>query len=391
MRQVFLAIFTLIAVNAFAGTNIQYQAHAPAGTDINSKFSVYIADSSFDEVSRLNTAALWYRENVDIEINNGIINYLIENVADNILIDNYGKKLFVYAYVNGVSLGRLQIRTVPYALLSTYSLEAAEAKHSETSDKAKLADSAKISAHSVTANSSLTSNYADSTGVSNHSNTSRFADTTRAAGKATLSDLATYASTAAHSAKSDTSFYSLNGTHAKFADTSVFALDANHADFSSTSAFASNSARSVLADTSKFLVDSTVTSRNVQRGAINLFALEGGETATVGSYATRGTNGITWEVNPQHRTSSVTVHTVAPTTIAGNSRWVVSRVAVDYNIVSPTNPSTGQLLTIFNGSTANTATIRNIDWGTDTSLDYSLWPNQSRTLWFNGTKWVVVE
>ena len=119
MRQVILAIFTLIAVNAFAGTNIQYQAHAPAGTDINSKFSVYIADSSFDEVSRLNTAALWYRENVDIEINNGIINYLIENVADNILIDNYGKKLFVYAYVNGVSLGRLQIRTVPYALLST--------------------------------------------------------------------------------------------------------------------------------------------------------------------------------------------------------------------------------------------------------------------------------
>ena len=40
---------------------------------------------------------------------------------------------------------------------------------------------------------------------------------------------------------------------------------------------------------------------------------------------------------------------------------------------------------------ANTLTIRNIDWGTDTALDYSLWPNQSRTLWFNGTKWVVVE
>jgi hypothetical protein len=386
-----LAIFTLIAVNAFAGTNIQYQAHAPAGTDINSKFSVYIADSSFDEVSRLNTAALWYRENVDIEINNGIINYLIENVADNILIDNYGKKLFVYAYVNGVTLGRLQIRTVPYALLSTYALEAAEAKHSETSDKAKLADSAKVSAHSVTANSSLTSNYADSTRVSNHSNTAGFSDTTRAAGKATLSDLATYASTAAHSAKSDTSFYSLNGTHAKFADTSVFALDANHADFSSTSAFASNSARSVLADTSKFLVDSTVTSRNVQRGAINLFAIEGGETATVGSYATRGTNGITWEVNPQHRTSSVTVHTVAPTTIAGNSRWVVSRVAVDYNIVSPTGPSVGQLITIFNGSTANTVTITHLSWNLDTGLNYQIFPNQSRTLWFNGTNWVVVE
>ena len=240
MRQVILAIFTLIAITSNAQTNIQYQAHAPAGTDINSKFSIYIADSSFDENSHLNANALWYRENVEIEINNGIINYLIENVADNILIDNYGKKLFVYAYVNGVTLGRLQIRTVPYALLSTYALEAAEAKHSQTSDKAKLADSARSSAHSVTANSSLTSNYADSTNVSNHSNTSGFADTARAAGKATLSDLATYASTAAHSAKSDTAFYSLNGTHAKFADTSLFALDANHADFSSTSAFATN-------------------------------------------------------------------------------------------------------------------------------------------------------
>jgi hypothetical protein len=391
MRQVFLAIFTLIAVNVFAGTNIQYQAHAPAGTDINSKFSVYIADSSFDENSHLNSNALWYRENVEIEINNGIINYVIENVADNILIDNYGKKLFVYAYVNGVTLGRLQIRTVPYALISTYALEAAEAKHSETSDKAKLADSAKVSAHSVTANSSLTSVYADSTRVSNRSNTSAFADTSRAAGKSTLSDLATYASTAAHSAKSDTAFYSLNGTHAKFADTSVFALDADHANFASTSAFATNSARSVLADTARFLVDSTVTSRNVQRGAINLLALEGGQTAPVSSYATRGTNGISWEVNPHHKTNSVTVHTVAPTTLPGDSRWVVSRVAVDYNIVSPTGPSVGQLVTIFNGSTANTVTIRNIDWGTDTALDYSLWPNQSRTLWFNGTNWVVVQ
>lgn len=391
MKNVILAIFAMIAVTANAQTNIQYQAHAPAGTDINSKFSVYIADSSFDENSHLNTTALWFRENVNIEVNNGIINYLIENVADNILIGNYGKKLFVYAYVNGVSLGRLQIRTVPYALLSTHALEATEAKHSETSDRAKISDSAKVSGHSVTSNSSLTSNYADSTRVSNHSNTSAFADTTRAAGKATLSDLATYASTAAHSAKSDTAFYSLNGTHAKYADTSVFAYDANHSDFASTAAFATNAARSVLADTSKFLVDSTVASRNVQRGAINVFALEGGETATVGSYATRGTNGITWEVNPQHRTSSVTVHTVAPTTIAGNSRWVVSRVAVDYNIVSPTGPSVGQLITIFNGSTANTVTITHVNWNLDTSLNYPIFPNQSRTLWFNGTNWVVVE
>ncbi len=391
MKQVFLAIFTLIAVNAFAGTNIQYQAHAPAGSPTEAKFSIYIADSSFDENSHLNSNALWYRENENVEINNGIINYLIENVADNILIDNYGKKLFVYAYVDGVSLGRLQIRSVPYSLLSTYSLEAAEAKHSETSDKAKLSDSSNKSAHAVNANRSLTAEYADSTAVSNHSNTSGYSDTSRAAGKATLSDLATYASTAAHSAKSDTSFYSLNGNHANYSDTSVFAFDADHSNFASTSAFATNSARSVLADTAKTLIDNSIEHRNFQPESVRLSSLEGSSTAPVGSYAVRGTNGISWEVNPQHRTSSVQIYTAAPTSIPGDTRWIVSRVAVDYNIIAPTNPVVGQLISIFNGSTANQLTVRAVTWNTDTALDYTLWPNQSRTLWFNGTNWVVVE
>lgn len=391
MKQVLLAIFTLIAVNAFAGTNIQYQAHAPAGSPTEAKFSIYIADSSFDENSHLNSNALWYRENENIEINNGIINYLIENVADNILIDNYGKKLFVYAYVDGVSLGRLQIRSVPYSLLSTYSLEAAEAKHSETSDKAKLSDSSNKSAHAVNANRSLTSEYADSTAVSNRSNTSAFADTSRAAGKSTLSDLATYASTSAHSAKSDTARYALDAGHSFDADTSVFAYDADHANFASTSAFATNSARSVLADTAKTLVDNSIEHRNFQPESVRLSSLEGSSTAPVGSYAVRGINGISWEVNPQHRTSSVTVYTTAPLSLPTDSRWVVSRVAVDYDIATVSNPTTGQLLTIFNGATANNLTIRDSVWGTDTNLDYTLWPGQSRTLWYDGTNWVVVE
>jgi hypothetical protein len=391
MRYFILALVALVSFNAFAGTNIQYQAHAPAGSPVEAKFSIYIADSSFDENSHLNSNALWYRENENIEINNGIINYLIENVADNILIDNYGKKLFVYAYVDGVSLGRLQIRSVPYSLLSTYALEAAEAKVAGTANKAKYADSSNTSAFAARSKRAGTAEYADSTAVSNHSNTSRYSDTSRAAGKATLSDLATYASTAAHSAKSDTAFYSLNGTHANFADTSVFAYDANHADFASTSAFATNSARSVLADTAKTLVDNSIEHRNFQSESVRLSSLEGSSTAPVGSYAVRGTNGISWEVNPQHRTSSVQVYTAAPTSISGDTRWVVSRVAVDYNITSPTNPVVGQLISIFNGSTANTVTILNTVWSTDTALNYPIYPNQSRTLWYNGTNWVVVE
>lgn len=391
MRHFILALVALVSFNAFAGTNIQYQAHAPAGTPIDSKLSIYIADTNFDEGSHINVDALWYRENVEIEINNGIINYVIENVADSIIIDNHGKRLFVFAYVNGVSLGRLEIRTVPYSLLSTYSLEAGEAKIAQNSNTAKLADSAKISAHSVSANSSLTSVNSDSARVSNRSNTSGFADTARAAGRATLSDLATYSSTSAHAAKSDTSIFARNSAHAFDADTSVFAYDADHANFASTSAFATNSARSVLADTAKTLIDNSIEHRNFKTESVRLSSLEGSSTAPIGSYAVRGVLGISWEVNPQHRTSSVDIHTIAPLSLASDSRWVVSRVAVDYDIATVTSPSSGQLVTIYNGATANNVFIKNSVWGTDTALDYPIWPGQSRTLWYDGTNWIVIQ
>jgi len=391
MRYFILTLVSLVSFNAFAGTNIQYQAHAPSGTDLNSKFSIYIADSSFDENSHLNTSALWYRENVTIEVNNGIINYLMEDVADNILIDNYNKKLFVYAYLNGTSLGRLQIRTVPYALLSTYALEAAESKHSQTSNKSKFADSSNVSAQSVTSVFSNESRYADSTRISNYSNISKFADTARASAKSTLSDLATYASTSAHSAKSDTAHFSIKANHSFTADTSNFAYDSDHAQFASTSAFASNSARSVISDTAKFLVDSTVSSRNVKRGAITAFALEGGETAPMGAYAVRVNHGLGWEINPHHRTTNVAIHTIAPLSLPNTSRWIVSRVAVNYNIINIDNPVYGQMITLFNGSTANTVTVKSLEWNTDTGMDYTIWPNESLTLWYSGTNWVVIQ
>lgn len=391
MRYFILALVALVSFNAFAGTNIQYQAHAPAGTPIDSKLSIYIADTNFDEGSHINADALWYSENVEIEINNGIINYVIENVADSILINNYGKRLFVFAYVNGVSLGRLEIRTVPYSLLSRHSIEAAEAKVAGTANKAKLSDSAKISAVAVNANHATTSDFADSTTISNHSNTSGFADTARAAGRATLADLATYSTTSAHSAKSDTSIFARNSAHAFDADTSVFAYDADHANFASTSAFATNSARSVLADTAKTLIDNSIEHRNFKTESVRLSSLEGSSTAPVGSYAVRGVLGISWEVNPQHRTSSVAIHTIAPLSLASDSRWVVSRVAVDYDIATVTSPSSGQLVTIYNGATANNVFIKHSVWGTDTALDYPIWPGQSRTLWYNGTNWVVIQ
>lgn len=390
MRYFMLALCFIFAVNLSAQTSLQYQAHVPSGTPAQSKFSVYLATDAFDENSHLNTSALWYVENVDITVSNGIVNYTLSNVPDNILVANQSN-IFVYAYVNGQTLGRLPLYKVPYALKSQFSTTAELANNATNALSAKTAEKADTAKFATNAGSSVTSTFADSTRISNRSNTSGFADTARAAGKATLSDLATYSSTSAHAAKADTSVYANTAGHAFDADTSTFAYDANHADFSSTSAYATNAARSVIADTAKTLIDNSIEHRHFQSQSVRLSSLEGSSTAPVGSYAIRGASGISWEVNPQHRTSSVSIYTAAPASLPTDSRWVVSRVAVDYDIASVTSPTTGQLVTVYNGATANNVFIKNSVWGTDTALDYPVWPGQSRTLWYNGTTWVVVQ
>lgn len=390
MRYFMITLCFIFAVNLSAQTNLQYQAHVPAGTPAQSKFSVYLADDTFDENSHLNASAFWYVENADITVSNGIVNYTLSNIPDNILVTNQSN-IFVYAYVNGQTIGRLPLHRVPYALKSKFSAVAELATNATNAVSAKTSERADTAKFATNAGTSVNSTFSDSSRISNHSNTSGFADTARAAGKATLSDLATYSSTSAHAAKADTSAYANKAGLAFDADTATFAYDANHADFASTSAFATNAARSVLSDTSKTLIDNSIEHRNFKAESVRLSSLEGSSTASVGSYAIRGASGISWEVNPQHRTSSVSIYTAAPTSLPTDSRWVVSRVAVDYDIASVTSPTTGQLVTVFNGSTANAVTIKNSVWGTDTALDYTLWPNQSRTLWFNGTNWVVVE
>jgi hypothetical protein len=139
------------------------------------------------------------------------------------------------------------------------------------------------------------------------------------------------------------------------------------------------------------LVNNSIEHRNFTTESVRLSSLEGSSTASVGSYAIRGVTGISWEVNPQHRTSSVVIHTIAPVSLSNDNRWVVSRVAVDYDIATVTTPVVGQLVTIYNGATANNVFIKHSVWTFDTALDYPVWPGQSRTLWYNGTTWVVIQ
>ena len=113
--------------------------------------------------------------------------------------------------------------------------------------------------------------------------------------------------------------------------------------------------------------------------------------APLGSYAMSGSNGLIWAVNPHHYTNSVALHTIAPASLPNTSRYIVSRVAVDYNMVTITNPIIGQMVTVHNGSTANVVTLNGVTWSIDTFLNVVIPAGQSRTLWYSGINWMVIQ
>ena len=341
MRSLVLALVALVGLNLSAQTDVQFQAHVPFTTS-EVTFSAYIADSTFNEGSHLNSTALWYVEGQVVPVNNSMINVLLKNIPDSIFAGNYGK-IYVYSYVNGTPMGRLPFHKLPYSIFANYS------------EVAERAD------------------------VSNFAQDAKFSE---------RADTADFATNGGHSVNADTSLFSFTSQTARLAkdvDTNGVATHAIQNGAVVTSKISDNT---IVASK---IGDNAVENRHVSDEAITLDNLAGNTTATVGSYLTKGTNGISWEVNPQHRTTSVTVYSVAPATLPNTSRWVVSRVAVDYNLVTVTNPVVGQLVTIYNGSTANNITLLATTWNIDTGLNLSIWAGQSRTLWYSGFNWVVVE
>ena len=357
MRSLVLALVALFGISLSAQTtDVQFQSHVPfTATDVS--FSAYIADSTFDEGSRLNSKALWYVEGKVVPVNNSMINVLLENIPDSVFTQNYGK-IYVYSYVNGTPMGKLPFHRLPYAL------------HSNHADLAGRSD------------------------VSNFAQDAKFAE---------HADTSDYATNAGHSVRSDSATYSANGGHSVNADTAMFSWTAQRSRITETvdtNGVANYSIQNGSVTTTKIangsvvaekLADNSVENRHVSNNAITLNNLAGNSTALVGSYLTKGVNGINWDVNPHHKTTSVSIYTVAPASLPNDSRWVVSRVAVDYNLSTVQNPITNQLVTVFNGSTANVVTLRATTWSIDTGLDLTIWAGQSRPLWYNGFNWVVIQ
>jgi len=286
-----------------------------------------------------------------------MINVLLENIPDSIFTQNYSK-IYVYSYVNGQPMGKLPFHKLPYSL------------HSNYSEVAGISD------------------------VSKFAQDSKFAE---------YADTSDFSKNGAHAVHADSATYSVNGGHSVNADTAVFSWTAQRSRITEvvdTNGVANYSIQDGVVTTTKIangsvvaekLADNSVENRHVSDNAITLDNLAGNQSATVGSYVTKGVNGISWDVNPHHKTTSVVVYTQAPGFLPNDSRWVVSRVAVDYNLATVQNPITNQLVTVFNGSTANALTLRATTWSIDTGLDLTIWAGQSRTLWYNGFNWIVIQ
>ena len=387
MRSFILALVAVFSISVSnAQTDVQFQAHLPFQASEVS-FSAYIADSTFNENSHLNTSALWFVEGKVVTAANGMINVVLEDIPTSVFSGNFGK-IYVYSYVNGQPLGKLPFHKLPYAL---------------------IADSSEISGRAYVANFAQDARFAeraDTATLALQANNSRRADT------------ATFSVTSRHSFTSDTAVYARNSGYAVGADGARLAQEANHSLRADTALYAYNSG---LSSATNFVNTSGVNTLAIQNGAvvtekiaddgvtadklgvnsvenqhvadnaITLDNIAGNQTAPVGSYLTKGVSGISWELDPQHRTTSVAIYTVAPAQLPNDSRWVVSRVAVDYNLAGITSPSTGQLVTIYNGSTANTVTLKATTWNIDTGLDLTIFPGSSRTLWYSGTTYVVTQ
>jgi hypothetical protein len=406
MKTFFLAFFALIAVNLSAQTtDLQYQAHVPTATGTEISFSAYIADGSFNENSHLNTSAFWFVENKVIDVNNGMVNVLLEAIPDTVFTKHQGN-IFVYAYANGVSLGKLALHKVPYAVSSRFSgfsersALATNAEKAELAKTARYADSAayalrssvsRVSDSSVKSNFSVYSQLADSAVKSGRSKTSGLADTATIALEAVYSRLSGYSSASAKADIADSAFYAINSGHSVHSDTALYSRNSGHSVYADTALYSHTSGHSATSSIASNLEDSVIVAKHLSNGSVKLNALDGGNSAFIGSYAMSGANGLVWSVNPHHYTNSVQLHTIAPATLPNTSRYIVSRVAVDYNLVSITNPIMGQLVTIHNGSTANVVTLNGVTWNIDTFLNVVIPAGQSRTLWYTGTNWMVIQ
>jgi hypothetical protein len=84
-------------------------------------------------------------------------------------------------------------------------------------------------------------------------------------------------------------------------------MDPHHANTNTPKKAQDSSENSETSTIASNLQDSVVLARHIKNGSVNLLAIEGAENAFVGTVLTRGINGLSWQMNPHHKTSNVTI------------------------------------------------------------------------------------
>jgi hypothetical protein len=146
-----LALFTTIGVNA-QDYNYQGYVKNSSGTD-SVRASFYIAGNQFDPLTVFNSSnyPVWFKENVTLQVDNGILNYRMVGVDVDSLVE-YRGQLYLYVTINGSPFDKVIISSVPYA---TYSDLADNSKHSLSSDTSTFALASFISQRAFDADTAV--------------------------------------------------------------------------------------------------------------------------------------------------------------------------------------------------------------------------------------------
>lgn len=169
-----LAISIFSFVNIFAqnpfGQDYNYQGYLRNSNGIETvRASFYIAGEEFDPTTVFNPSnyPIWFKENVSVQVENGILNYTMTRVSMDSIV-KYRNGLYLYVTVNGSPFDKVLISSVPYATHSilsnfaVFSRSADTASFSSQAQRSNIADSAVKSGIASLAINALNSLIADS-------------------------------------------------------------------------------------------------------------------------------------------------------------------------------------------------------------------------------------
>lgn len=410
--KVFLGFLSLFfATTVFAQQiDLNWQGYVNTGAD-SVRGSFYLAGPNLDLKTAFNDKnyPLWYSENQMMSVDGGICATLLRGVSVDSLI-KYESNLFLYVTINGQPFERVKLQYVPYASYSLrtyladkadYATRSTSSTWSDTATYARrsgFADTAVKASHAVESNHAL---HADSANNSNHS---------------------VYADTAAHAVKAVRSSLADNAQFAILADSAKRAGHSSTADDATNSINSQYAVQAQLADVAKIaltIADNSVTSPKIVNGTIQRVDLDNGivdETALASNSVTTtkimdGTVAVAdmnvlgtpsnlsvlgynngsfeWVSSNNLYLNSIQNTTVIPTQINTDARWIILKVAQDFNLVGM-NATEGRVVTIVNASTANFVTLATPNWNLfGGTLVIS--PRSSRTLVYLNNEWVVIQ